>query len=197
MRRRQPDDPRSARRVSTGRLLGPPLDFLKTSGAMIVSFTLAEAPIAHAQRGAIVGSPSLTQLDSWLAIAADGKVTAFSGKEEMGQGISTAQIQLVAEELCVPLHRVRLLYCDTAITPDQAHTAGSQSHPTNFNHDNLAQSAATARETILRLGSERLNIPVDQLTARDGGDCRQGRTVEERHLWPTDRWQEVQPRAGS
>ena len=48
------------------------------------------------------GAPSPNQLDSWIAIGADGNVTAYTGKEEIGQGISTAQIQLVAEELCVP-----------------------------------------------------------------------------------------------
>src|SRR5271154_1427239 len=145
-------------------------DFLKTSaamsGAMFVSFTLA--PEAQAQQGPIAGSPLLTQLDSWIAIAADGSVTAYSGKEELGQGISTAQIQLVAEELCVPFRRVKLLYCDTAITPDQAHTSGSQSHPTNFNHGNLAQAGATAREALIRLASDRLGVPADQLTAAGG-----------------------------
>ena len=118
--------------------------------------------------GPVTGSPPLNQLDSWVAIAADGSVTAYSGKEELGQGISVAQTQLVAEELCVPFHRVRLIYCDTAFTPDQAYTAGSQSHPTNFNQGNLAQACATARETLVRLASERLGVPADQLTANDG-----------------------------
>jgi nicotinate dehydrogenase subunit B len=144
-------------------------DFLRTSGALIVSFSIA-GPSGTAQvlGGPAAGSPLLNQLDSWIAIAADGSVTAYSGKEELGQGISVAQAQLVAEELCVPFHRVKLIYCDTAFTPDQAHTSGSQSHPTNFNHGNLAQAGATARETLLRLASERLGVPVDQLTAADG-----------------------------
>ena len=143
-------------------------DFLKTSGALIVTFTLADGPAAQAQQGPIAGSPQLSQLDSWIAISADGTVTAYSGKEELGQGISIAQIQLVAEELCVPIHRVNLLYCDTAMTPDQAHTSGSQSHPANFNHGNLAQAGATAREALIRLASDRLGIPADRLTAKDG-----------------------------
>ena len=96
------------------------------------------------------------QLDSWIAIAADGSVTAYSGKEELGQGISTAQQQLVAEELSVPFNRVKLIYCDTALTPDQAHTSGSQSHPANFNSDNLAQAGATAREALFRMASQQL-----------------------------------------
>ncbi len=135
-------------------------DFLKTSGALIVSFNAAwQYGAAQVLGGPAAGSPPLDKLDSWIAIAADGRVTAFSGKEELGQGISVAQAQLVAEELCVPFQRVTLIYCDTAFTPDQAHTSGSQSHPTNFNHGNLAQACATARETLLRLASERLGVP--------------------------------------
>src|SRR5579864_2600934 len=143
-------------------------DFLKTSGALIVGFS-ASSKLLHAQGGGpSPGSPSLNQVDSWIAIAADGSITAYSGKEELGQGISTAQTQLVAEELCVPIQRVKLIYCDTALTPDQAHTSGSQSHPANFNQSNLAQAGATARQALLKLASERLGAPVDQLTASDG-----------------------------
>jgi len=143
-------------------------DFLKTSGALIVGFS-ASNTLLHAQGGGpSPGSPSLNQVDSWIAIAADGSVTAYSGKEELGQGISTAQTQLVAEELCVPVQRVKLIYCDTAMTPDQAHTSGSQSHPANFNQSNLAQAGATAREVLLKLASERLSVPVDELVAADG-----------------------------
>ena len=141
--------------------------FLKTSGALIVGFSAGTLKIARAQ-GPVQGSPAMNQLDSWIAIAADGSITAYSGKEELGQGISTAQAQLVAEELSVPFNRVKLIYCDTALTPDQAHTSGSQSHPTNFNHGNLGQAGATARELLFRMASERLGAPVEQLTASDG-----------------------------
>jgi nicotinate dehydrogenase subunit B len=141
--------------------------FLKTSGALIVGFSAGSLVVTRAQ-GPLAGSPAMNQLDSWVAIAADGSITAFSGKEELGQGISTAQTQLVAEELSVPFNRVKLIYCDTALTPDQAHTSGSQSHPTNFNNGNLAQAGATARETLFSMASQRLGVPVDQLTASDG-----------------------------
>jgi CO/xanthine dehydrogenase Mo-binding subunit len=137
-------------------------DFLKTSGVLLVGFRTLSA------QGPLSGSPPLNQLDSWISIAADGSITAYSGKEELGQGISTAQQQLVAEELSVPFNRVKLIYCDTALTPDQAHTSGSQSHPANFNTENLAQAAATAREALVRIASQKLGVPVDQLTAGDG-----------------------------
>ena len=144
-------------------------DFLKAAGALIIGFRMGEGE-ASAQFGTapIPGSPPNNQLDSWLAIGADGSITAFSGKEELGQGISTAQQQLVAEELCVPFERVKLIYCDTALTPDQAYTSGSQSHPANFNHGNLAQAAATAREALFKMAADRLQVPVDKLVAWDG-----------------------------
>ena len=66
----------------------------------------------------------------------------------------------------MPFNRVKLIYCDTALTPDQAHTSGSQSHPANFNSDNLAQAGATAREALFRMASQKLGVPVDQLTAQ-------------------------------
>ncbi len=141
--------------------------FLKTSGALIVGFSAGTLRVVRAQ-GPLQGSPPMNQLDSWIAIAADGSITAYSGKEELGQGISTAQQQLVAEELSVPFNRVKLIYCDTALTPDQAHTSGSQSHPTNFNSGNLAQAGATARDVLFRMASQQLGVPVDQLTASDG-----------------------------
>jgi CO/xanthine dehydrogenase Mo-binding subunit len=153
-------------------------EFLKGGGALIVSFssiaslggrlTSAQGPFGtQDQRVA-------RQVDSWLAIDAEGLVTAYTGKAELGQGIYTAQMQLVAEELSVPLSRVRLIQCDTAVAPDQGTTSGSQSTPTNFNEANLAQACATAREALLRLAATRLAVPVDQLTIVDGVVSVQG-----------------------
>jgi nicotinate dehydrogenase subunit B len=146
--------------------------FLKSTGALIVTFSLAGVyETAEGQGnfdGGVAGSPPLNELDSWIAIAADGNVTAYTGKCELGQGISTAQAQLVAEELSVPFSRVKLIYCDTLMTPDQGVTSGSQSHPTNFNQSNLAQAGATARQALLQLASKNLGVPIDQLVANDG-----------------------------
>src|SRR5205809_3059767 len=64
-------------------------------------------------------------LDDWLAIEADGTITAFSGKVELGTGVRTALTQIVAEELDVPLERVHMVMGDTVRTPDEGYTAGS------------------------------------------------------------------------
>jgi len=139
-------------------------DFLKTSGALIVTFGLApELTLAQRLDGA-----SSNQLDGWLSINADGTVTAYTGKCELGHGLYTAQTQLIAEELSVPFNRVKLIQCDTAITPDQGTTSGAQSHPTNFNQGALALAGATAREALVTMAATRLNVPADQLSIKDG-----------------------------
>jgi nicotinate dehydrogenase subunit B len=146
-------------------------DFLKGAGALVVTFRAASVVGAQAgegQFGTHASHINADELDSWLAVHADGSVTAFTGKCDFGQGIYTAQTQLVAEELCVPLERVKLVQCDTAATPDQGSTSGSQSTPTNFNHQNLALAAATAREALLKLAAERLGEPVDDLKVSNG-----------------------------
>src|SRR5262245_7410365 len=149
-------------------------DFLKTSGALIVTFSLApESAVAQRLDGA-----SSNQLDGWLAINADGTVTAYTGKCELGHGLYTAQTQLVAEELSVPFDRVKLIQCDTALTPDQGTTSGAQSHSTNFNQGALALAGATAREVLFEMASKRFGVAADQLAVKDGVISVKGDTAK-------------------
>jgi CO/xanthine dehydrogenase Mo-binding subunit len=140
---------------------------LKGTGALVVSFALAPADLFGQAVATLVGNPP-KEVDGWLSIAADGTVTALTGKCEMGQGLHTAQTQLVAEELGVELDRVHLIQCITGTTPDQGVTSGAQSHPQNFNHANLALAAATAREALLQMASKKWGVPEDRLTAGNG-----------------------------
>jgi nicotinate dehydrogenase subunit B len=147
--------------------------FIKGSGALIVGFSISrlagglgtttDAVLAQRLDGA--GS---NQLDSWIAIASDGNVTAYTGKCELGHGLYTVQTQLIAEELSVPFDRVKLIQCDTALAPDQGTTSGAQSHPTNFNQANLALAGATAREALLQIAATRFGVPAAQLAVKDG-----------------------------
>jgi len=147
-------------------------EFLKSCGALIVSFSAGSLRVLSAQSQGQFGThPSHIdpeKLDSWLAVGADGIITAYTGKCDFGQGIFTAQSQLVAEELCVPIDRVKLIQCDTSVCPDQGTTSGSQSTPTNFNSESLALAAATAREALLGLAAVKLGERVEQLTVADG-----------------------------
>ncbi|HZZ16928.1 MAG TPA: molybdopterin cofactor-binding domain-containing protein, partial [Candidatus Sulfotelmatobacter sp.] len=146
-------------------------DFLTGSGALVVSFSTPSLQCLVSAQGPFDTHPSHidpTKLDSWIAVGADGMVTAHTGKCDFGQGMFTAQTQLIAEELCVPLDRVHLIQCDTAVTPDQGTTSGSQSTPTNFNSSGLAQAAATAREALINLAAQRLKLSANLLTATGG-----------------------------
>jgi CO/xanthine dehydrogenase Mo-binding subunit len=145
--------------------------FLKGSGALVVAFSVAELAgklgIAPERMLAQGGNTPQT-LDSWIAIGSDGAVTVYTGRADMGQGMSTVQTQLIAEELSVPINRVRLVQCDTGMTPDQGTSSGSQAHPVNFNRENLAQAGATAREALMAMASTKLGAPVEQLTVANG-----------------------------
>ena len=57
----------------------------------------------------------------------DGTVSIASGKVELGQGILTALAQIAAEELDVPLEKIRILPASTAHSPDEGVTSGSLS----------------------------------------------------------------------
>lgn len=141
--------------------------FFQTVGALVVGFRMAAAPdAAHAQT--TTGVIATDQVDSWIAIGADGTVTGYAGKCDFGQGFRTVQMQLVAEELYVPFERVRMFICDTAVTPDQGVSSGSQGHPTQFGASALRKALATARDALMQMASQRFGLPMDQLTIQNG-----------------------------
>jgi nicotinate dehydrogenase subunit B len=148
-------------------------DFLrKSSGALVVAFSssglVRDLAFAQAPQPGRFDGPGTPQLDAWIAIGADGHVTAHTGKVELGHGLYTSQTQLIAEELCVPLARVKLVQGDTGVSPDQGTTSGSQSHPVNFNEGGLAQACATAREALLQMASQRMGVPATILRVDEG-----------------------------
>src|SRR5713226_2680369 len=102
-------------------------DFLKGAGALIVSFSAWEAAWkavgGQGQFATHASHIDPKSLDSWIALSVDRTVTAYTSKCDFGQGIFTAQTQLVAEELCLGLEHVRMIKCDTAVTPDQNNTS--------------------------------------------------------------------------
>jgi nicotinate dehydrogenase subunit B len=111
------------------------------------------------------GSAS-TELDDWIAIEPDGTVVAYSGKVETGTGVRTALAQIVAEELDVPLERVRLVMGDTGRAPDEGYTAGSMT--VHMGGGQLRKAAAEARLALLERAAEWLGVPREQLEVRGG-----------------------------
>ena len=143
--------------------------FLQSGGALVISFALpaqGAGAAAAPTSGPWPAKVPTDRLESWLAIHADGTVTAAVGKIEAGMGISTAFAQIVAEELDVPLESIRMRMGDTATTPDQRGTGSSngiiQGVPA------LRSAAAQARAALLAMAAERLDAPVSALVVKDG-----------------------------
>jgi nicotinate dehydrogenase subunit B len=145
---------------------------LKTAGGLVVGFTLRDAfpLLAQVPVPTLSGVEARTldpkEVDSALAIHADGSVTVFTSKVDVGTGMRIAIAQMAAEELGVPTNRVTVVDGDTATCPNTGGTGGS----TGLTRGGTAvrQAAATARQKILELAVERLRVPADRLTITDG-----------------------------
>ncbi len=138
--------------------------WLQAGGALVVSFSLPGA--VRAQTAAPAGPARDQEMDSWLAVAADGSVTAYCGKVELGTGIQTAFGQLVAEELDVAFSSVTVVMGDTARCPDQGATTGSNSMYRGG--PQVRGAAAEARQTLLAMAAAQWNAPVESLTVKAG-----------------------------
>ena len=104
--------------------------------------------------------------NAFLRVGEDGRVTCFTGKIEMGQGVVTSLAQMLADELEVSLDSVDMVMGDTDLCPWDMGTFGSMS--TRFFGPPLRAAAAEAREVLLELGAKKLDVSVDHLTVSDG-----------------------------
>jgi nicotinate dehydrogenase subunit B len=139
------------------------------AGSLVVAFSLAGgAGIAFGQRqDAAPAKPvMLTEVDSFLAIDADGAVTIYSGKVDLGTGVETALTQIVADELDLPISSIRIVQGDTLSTPDQGPTFGSLS--IQVGGMQLRNAAALARSALLEAAAQRLNAKPEELRIENG-----------------------------
>ena len=156
--------------------------FLQSSGSLVVSFSLAslaaggQTPTAPTPAApAPAAPPPQPEIDGFVAIGADGKVSVFSGKVDLGTGVRTAITQIAAEELYVPLERVTVIQGDTLLTPDQGVTFGSLSIQNGGTQ--IRQACATARAALLAKGAEKLGVPPGTVWAKDGNVIAGDRSV--------------------
>ena len=92
-------------------------------------------------------------VDAFLGVNADGSVTLFSGKVDLGQGLRISLRQIVAEELGLPIDRIKMVEGDTALTPNQGRTAGSNG--IQQGGVQIRQASATARQALTELAAKR------------------------------------------
>jgi CO/xanthine dehydrogenase Mo-binding subunit len=145
---------------------------IKAGGALVVSLGLGGPRTREAAGQATGGDRFLGKplandtVDAFLSVNADGSVTVFTGKVDLGTGARVALRQMVAEELDVGVGSIELIEGDTALTPDQGPTAGSLGIARGGVE--LRRAAATARQALLRLAADRLGRPVEDLEVVDG-----------------------------
>jgi CO/xanthine dehydrogenase Mo-binding subunit len=164
---------------------------LAGTGALVVSFPSVGRLLAQAPQGGASNLPGSLEkypfLDSWVRIDADGGVTVFTGKAELGQGIKTALLQVAAEELDVPFAAVKLVTADTARTANEGFTAGS--HSMQDSGVAIMHAAAQARAILIAEAARRLGVAADQIKteagvarAPDGRTLRYGELVSDQFL---------------
>ncbi len=173
-------------------------DFLKETGVLLVSCSLAGVvQMAGPQLAAadFSGLVDPSKIGSWLAIAQDGSVTVFHGKVDNGQGVSTAFRQIVADELEVPIERVRCVVGDTALTVDQVGASGSTG--LKLGSPPVRVACAEAKMVLLEMAAQHLQAPVEQLFVQAGvitlrGDQSRsvsyGELIGGRHLSAALQW---------
>jgi CO/xanthine dehydrogenase Mo-binding subunit len=150
---------------------------LAGGGALILSFSISRALAQETQepQNLATGSPHTAALpgsledapllDSWIRIDADGAITVFTGKVELGQGIKTALLQVAAEELAVAPSALKLVTADTSATPNEGYTAGS--HSMQDSGTAIRHAAAQVRQILIGQAAARLQLPSEQLKAEN------------------------------
>jgi isoquinoline 1-oxidoreductase len=141
-------------------------EFLKIlGGGIFVLVTVGDAAaLPQGRRGSRRGLPS--DFNAFLRIGEDGRISCFTGKIEMGQGVITSLAQMLAEELNVPLDSVDMVMGDTDLCPWDMGTFGSRT--TRFFGPPLRAAAAEARAVLIELAAERLELPAAELRAEEG-----------------------------
>jgi CO/xanthine dehydrogenase Mo-binding subunit len=142
------------------------------AGALTIAFTMTPRSGALAQSAPQSGAASAARtlasdaVDAYFVMNADGSVTLYCGKVDLGQGLRIAILQMAAEELGIGIDKISFVEGDTAATPDQGPTAGS----TGIQRGGVQvrQAAATARKALIEMAAERFNLPAAELTTADG-----------------------------
>jgi nicotinate dehydrogenase subunit B len=153
-------------------VFGPMLSrrqFIKTGGVLVVGFSLVGPEVLKGDAGktaVLKSSLDPTLLSSWIEIHADNTVLIRTGKSDFGQGSTfTAYRQIVADELSVPFEAITtVIQGDTDRTPDGSGAFDFLGRGV----PNIRKAAAYTYQALLDLASERLGIPKDKISVKDG-----------------------------
>ena len=128
------------------------LDFVKATGKALAQ---GAKPPLHPE-----------QLDSYLAVGADGRVSVFFGKMDMGHGLHTAVAQMVGDELDVAFKDVTVYMGDTRTSVNQGGASGSTG--LQLGGVQMRMAAAEARRVLVEMAATKLGVPAADLVVVDG-----------------------------
>jgi nicotinate dehydrogenase subunit B len=140
-------------------------DFLRSAGMLVASFGAWTTGAIAQETPGPYRDPDFRQIDSWIVIHENNTATFYVGKTDPGQGTGTGFRQLMSDELDIAFDKTTCIMGSTDITVDQIGSGGS----TAMERDSwpMRRVAAEARRVLLEMGSNRLGVPVDQLTVHD------------------------------
>lgn len=138
-------------------------EFAQTLGAGIL--VAVSASPARAQRGGR-GPRRDERLTERFHLGVDGTVTVLTSKVEVGQGSRTQITQAAAEELMMPVDRIRLIMADSAACPDDGGTAGSRTTPSTV--PRVRAASAALRELLRRSAAKKFGVTVGQVNVEQG-----------------------------
>ena len=148
----------------------PRRDLLKAGGALLIGFAIRGTARTQTPEGVAMvtgpDQPDPNRLDTWIAINADNTATIFIGFVELGQGCTTALLQMAAEELDLSMSQVKSIRLESHTMPNQGGTVASASVARGG--PRIRSAAAEARQALLKMASQKLDMPVDQLTVSEG-----------------------------
>jgi isoquinoline 1-oxidoreductase beta subunit len=145
-------------------------NFIKISGLTGTALCLGFYFPANSREAKILNAveeATSIELNAWIHIDTSGKVTIFSHRAEMGQGVYQAIPQIVAEELEVNLNEVNIVFAqgDNKKYGNQI-TGGSST--VRGSYINLLNLGATAREMLIEAASKKWNVPATECYAESG-----------------------------
>jgi CO/xanthine dehydrogenase Mo-binding subunit len=164
-----------------GNVLAPTLSrrqFIKAGGVLVVGFSFAGTELLKGETKApsvMRNSLDPTLASSWIEIHPDNTILIRTGKSDFGQGTTfTAYRQIVADELSVPFEAITTVVAgSTDITPDGSGAFDFLGHGT----PNIRKAAAYTHQALLDLASEKLGVPKDKLSVKDGIVSGGGKTI--------------------
>jgi CO/xanthine dehydrogenase Mo-binding subunit len=148
----------------------PRRDLLKAGGALLIGFAIRGTARGQGPEGVAMvtgpDQPDPNRLDTWIAIHADNTATIFIGFVELGQGCTTALLQMAAEELDLTMSQVKSIRLESHTMPNQGGTVASAAIARGG--PRIRSAAAEARQALLKIASQQLDVPVGRLTVDEG-----------------------------